>query len=117
MTMTRIRAGRLFDGTGAPALTDAAVLIDSERIVEVGPNAAVPTPEGAASLAFPESTLLPGLVDCHSHTTFPGDGTTVEQLIAETDEVHLLRAAENARTALESGVTTLRENGAFRRIG
>jgi imidazolonepropionase-like amidohydrolase len=85
--------------------------------VEVGPNGAVPTPEGAACLDFPESTLLPGLVDCHSHTTFPGDGTTIEQLIAETDEVHLLRAAENARTALESGVTTLRENGAFRRVG
>ena len=117
MSLTRIRAGRLFDGTGAPALTDAAVLIDGERIVEVGPAAAVPTPEVAACLDFPESTLLPGLVDCHSHTTLPGDGTTIEQAAIESDEIHLLQAAANVRTALEAGVTTLRENGAFRRTG
>jgi imidazolonepropionase-like amidohydrolase len=117
MSLTRLQVGRLFDGTGAPALIDAAVLIDGERIVEVGPAAAVPTPGGATCLDFPESTLLPGLVDCHSHTTLPGDGTTIEQAAAEPDEIHLLRAAENARVAVESGVTTLRENGAFRRTG
>src|SRR6185436_6552067 len=98
MTMTRIRAGRLFDGTGAPVVTDAAVLVDGERIVEVGANGAVPTPDGAIQFDFPGCTVLPGLVDCHSHTTLPGDGTTIEQAAAETDEIHLLRAAENART-------------------
>src|SRR5262249_994651 len=96
MTMTRIRAGRLFDGTGAPALTDAAVLIDGDRIVEIGPTGTVPTPDGTTCLDFPDKTLLPGLVDCHSHTTLPGDGTTIEQAAVEPDEIHLLRAAENA---------------------
>jgi imidazolonepropionase-like amidohydrolase len=114
MSMTRIRAGRLFDGTGAPPIVDAAILIDGERIVEVGPAAAVPTPEHAVTIDFPEQTLLPGLVDCHSHTNLPGDGTTIEQAAAETDEIHLLRSVENARTALATGVTTLRENGAVR---
>jgi imidazolonepropionase-like amidohydrolase len=117
MTMTRITAGRLFDGTGAPALVDAAILIDGERIVDVGPAAAVPTPEGAASLAFPDKTLLPGLVDCHTHTNMPGDGTTIEQMAAEPDEVHVLRSAENLRLALAAGITTMRENGAFRTTG
>src|SRR3954447_8291058 len=117
MTMTRITAGRLFDGTGAPALVDAAILIDGERIVEVGPAAAVPTPEGAASLDFPDKTLLPGLVDCHTHTNMPGDGTTIEQMANEPDEVHVLRSAENLRLALAAGITTMRENGAFRTTG
>ena len=62
MAMTRIRAGRLFDGTGSPAIVDGAILIDGERIVEVGPAAAVPTPDGAVLLDFPDQTLLPGLV-------------------------------------------------------
>jgi imidazolonepropionase-like amidohydrolase len=117
MTITRISAGRLFDGTGAPVVTDAAVLIDGERIVEVGPAVSVPTPDGAVCIDFPGKTLLPGLVDCHSHTNLPGDGTTIEQAAAETDEIHLLRSAENARIALAAGVTTMRENGAARRTG
>jgi imidazolonepropionase-like amidohydrolase len=117
VSVTRISAGRLFDGTGAPPIVDAAILIDGERIVEVGAAAAVPTPEGAVSLDYSDKTLLPGLVDCHSHTNLPGDGTTIEQAAADTDEIHLLRSAENVRTALRAGVTTLRENGAFRRTG
>jgi imidazolonepropionase-like amidohydrolase len=117
VSVTRISAGRLFDGTGAPPIIDAAILIDGERIVEVGAAAAVPTPEGAVSLDYADKTLLPGLVDCHSHTNLPGDGTTIEQAATETNEIHLLRSAENLRTALRAGVTTLRENGAFRRTG
>jgi imidazolonepropionase-like amidohydrolase len=115
MTMTRIRVGRLFDGTGAPVIVDAAVLIDGERIVDVGPSATVPTPDGATCIEFPDRTLLPGLVDCHSHTNLPGDGTTIEEAASEPDEIQLLRSAENARIALAAGITTLRENGAVRR--
>lgn len=112
--MTRIRAGRLFDGAGAPPIIDAAILIDGERIVEVGPSAAVPTPDGAVTLDFPDKSLLPGLVDCHTHTNFPGDGTTIEQLALESDEIQLIRSVENARLALQAGITTMRENGAVR---
>src|SRR6185369_12821299 len=104
-------------GTGAPYIVDAAILIDGERTVEVGPEASAPTPDGAAKLDFSDKTLLPGLVDCHSHTNMPGDGTTIEQMAAEPDEIHLLRSVENGRLALAAGITTLRENGAVRRTG
>jgi imidazolonepropionase-like amidohydrolase len=117
MTITRISAGRLFDGTGAQPITDAAILIDGDRVVEVGPAAGVSVPGGAVSLDYPDKALLPGLVDCHSHTNLPGDGTTIEQAATEKFEIHLLRSAENARTALACGVTTLRENGAFHQTG
>jgi imidazolonepropionase-like amidohydrolase len=115
MTVLRIRAGLLVDGTGTPPVQNAALLIDGERIVEVGPDAAVPTPDGAQTIDFSDKTVLPGLVDCHSHTSLPGDGTTIEQAATESGEIHLLWAAENARTSLMGGVTTLRENGAFHR--
>jgi imidazolonepropionase-like amidohydrolase len=115
METIRIRAGLLVDGTGTPPVRDGAVLVRGDRIVEAGPAAAVPAPPGAARLEFPDLTLLPGLVDCHSHLNLPGDGTTIEQAMADGDDLLLLRSAENARAALESGVTSLRDNGAFHR--
>jgi imidazolonepropionase-like amidohydrolase len=115
MSLTRITAGRLADGTGAPLIADAAILIDGDRIVAVGPAAQVPTPEHTQTLAFPDKTLVPGLVDCHSHLNLPGDGTSIESAAADGDDLLLLRSAENARTTLQSGVTTLRDNGAMNR--
>lgn len=116
MKHIRIRAGRLIDGTSAPPLEDGALLVENSRIVEVGPNAAVPTPDDADTFEFPDLTLLPGLVDCHTHLVFSGDGTTILEAAAEGEDLLLFRAANNARNALESGVTTLRENGSFGRI-
>jgi imidazolonepropionase-like amidohydrolase len=113
--LLRINAGLLVDGTGAPPISDAALLIDGERITAVGPAAGVPAPERAENLDFSGHTLVPGLVDCHSHLNLPGDGTTIEGAAAEGDDLLLLRSAENARLALESGVTTLRDNGARHR--
>jgi imidazolonepropionase-like amidohydrolase len=108
----RITVGLLVDGTAAPPVEGAAVLIDGERIIAVGPEAQVPHPAGAETRDFPNSTLLPGLVDCHSHLNLPGDGTTLEGAAADGDDLLLLRSAENARITLQAGVTTLRDNGA-----
>src|SRR5687768_3728277 len=115
MSLTRITAGRLVDGTSAPPIADVAILIDGERIVAVGPAAQVPSPEGAETFDFPDKTLIPGLVDCHSHLNLPGDGTSIEGAAADGDDLALLRSAENARATLLSGVTTLRDNGAMNR--
>ncbi|MBI3978409.1 MAG: amidohydrolase family protein [Chloroflexi bacterium] len=109
--LLRLRVGRLVDGAGAAPIADGALLVAGERIAAVGPAAAVPTPDGATCLEFPDLTLVPGLVDCHSHLNCPGDGTDID-VAAEGDDLLLLRAAENARLALQTGVTTLRDNGA-----
>jgi len=115
METIRVRAGLLVDGTGAPPVRDGAVLVRGDRIAEVGRAAGVPTPQGAELLDFPTMTLLPGLVDCHSHLNLPGDGTTIEEAMEEGHDLLLVRSVENARIALGSGVTSLRENGAFHR--
>jgi imidazolonepropionase-like amidohydrolase len=112
MTVRRIRAAQLLDGTRAAPLQNAAILIDGERIVALGPDASVPCPDSAERLDFGDRTLLPGLVDCHSHLNLPGDGTGIEAAADLGDELLLLQSAQNARTTLLSGVTSLRDNGA-----
>jgi imidazolonepropionase-like amidohydrolase len=62
------------------------------------------------------ATILPGLVDAHTHLVAPGDGTLGDDIAKEDDDLLLLQAAKNARTLLHSGVTTLRENGAKGRV-
>ena len=109
-----ITAARLLDGTGAVPVTQAALLVKNGRIVTLGPATDVRVPDGAAAdrKDYGDATILPGLVDAHTHLVAPGDGTLGDDIAKEDDDFLLLQAAKNARTLLHSGVTTLRENGA-----
>src|SRR5438874_9985872 len=111
---TLITAARLLDGSGAPPIEPAALLVDGDRVAAVGPARDVQAPNGAAvdRRDYGEATIVPGLVDAHTHLVAPGDGTLGDDLAKEDDDILLLQAAKNARTLLHSGVTTLRENGA-----
>src|SRR5262245_39135565 len=108
-----LSAARLLDGGGAP-VADAAVLIEGDHVVALGPRSAVDAPAGASvrRVDYGDATILPGLVDAHTHLVAPGDGTLGDDVAKEDDDILLLQAAKNARTLLHSGVTTLRENGA-----
>jgi imidazolonepropionase-like amidohydrolase len=111
---TLITAARLLDGTGSAPAEQAALLIENGRVVKLGRAADVGGPEGASvdRKDYGDATILPGLVDAHTHLVAPGDGTLGDDIAKEDDDFLLLQAAKNARTLLHSGVTTLRENGA-----
>jgi imidazolonepropionase-like amidohydrolase len=111
---TLITAARLLDGTGATPIERAALLVEGDRIVSLGRQADVRVTDGASvdRRDYAEGTILPGLVDAHTHLVAPGDGTLGDDIAKEDDDILLLQAAKNARTLLHSGVTTLRENGA-----
>jgi len=114
--LTLIRAGRLFDGTGAPAAEGMAVLLQGDHIEAVGPRAELGFPDGGNGevLDLPDATLMPGLIDCHTHTNMPGDGRRGEDVHAQDDDqVRLLRSAHNVRTALKTGVTTVVDCGGW----
>jgi imidazolonepropionase-like amidohydrolase len=115
---TILSAARLLDGAGAPTLTDAALLIQADRVLALGRRGDIDAPAGATVLRvdYGEATILPGLVDAHTHLVAPGDGTLGDDVAKEDDDILLLQAAKNARTLLHSGVTTLRENGAKGRV-
>ena len=112
-----IKAANLADGKGGPSLQGMAVVAEGNLITHVVPQADVALPEGATveTYDFPEATLVPGLVDCHTHTNMPGDGTSVDDVGLESYEMHILQGVKQARLALETGVTTMRDNGGWHR--
>ncbi len=103
-----IRAGRLIDGTGSEPREKVNVTIEYGMITRV--DEAQPPISGDV-LDLSDYTLMPGLINMHTHTVLPGDGSSFEAWMENPDEILLLRAFANARTALYSGVTTIRDCG------
>ncbi|MBM3958327.1 MAG: amidohydrolase family protein [SAR202 cluster bacterium] len=117
--LTLIKASRMFDGSGKATVRNAALLIEDGQISKVGSSSDLRAPEGAdvQTVDYGNATILPGLVDAHTHMCAPGDGTPGDEVAREQDDMLLLQAASNARTVLHSGVTTARENGAKHAVG
>ena len=110
---TLVRAGRLIDGVSEAPKADQGILIEGERIVLVGPWAAVQgRAAGAERVDLSTMTVLPGLIDVHTHVLLNGDITAQEyddQLLKESIPYRAIRATANARMALWNGFTTLRD--------
>jgi imidazolonepropionase-like amidohydrolase len=106
-----VKAARLIDGKSDRPRTGAAVLIEGERIVEVG-SAAELSQRNAQIIDLGDATLLPGLIDNHTHLLLQGDVTAAdydEQLLKESIPYRAIRATAAARTALMNGFTTMRD--------
>ena len=111
MTILAVRAARLWDGTGADPVAGGVVLIEGDRILAVGTDQTVAIPPGAEVIDRGEETLLPGLVDAHSHASIvPGLGDQLGQL-AQGAARQLMRAVPNLRRDLLAGTTTMRVVG------
>ena len=115
-TFTILKPARLMDGTDSQPKTGMAVLLQDDRIQEIGPEDKIAFPGAATGevLEFPDATLLPGLIDCHTHTNMPGTGRRGEDVHREdTDDIRLMRSAHNVSIALQSGVTTVCDCGGW----
>jgi imidazolonepropionase-like amidohydrolase len=108
-----LRPDRVFDGSTAAAHAGWVVLVRGERIAAVGPAAEVQVPDKATVINLPGTTLLPGLIDAHSHLLLhPYDETPWnDQVLKEPLGERVCRAAVHARVGLLSGFTTLRDLG------
>ncbi len=100
-----IRAGRVLDVRTGQMIQNAIILIERERIIGVGRNLTVPA--GAEVIDLSTLTVLPGLIDSHTHLTFaPGVGGVSE--LTQSASRQALIGARNARVTLMAGFTTVR---------
>jgi imidazolonepropionase-like amidohydrolase len=99
-----IRAGRLFDSIGGRMLTKQVILVQGQKIAEVGPEGAVRIPPGARVVDLSNATVLPGFIDTHTHVF---NTRSAENKL--TADAAMLLAVENVRSNLLAGFTTLRD--------
>jgi len=106
-------ASRLFDGRGQ-ARKDSGVVLTGNRITAVGPRTELLSQFASDDLVeehFKDCTLLPGLIDAHTHLIMQGDGLPAWEQSRNPDEILLLTAARNAWRCLQAGFTTVADMG------
>ena len=110
---TVLRAARLIDGTGAPTVTNAAIVVTGDRIVAVGPAATVALPVGARVVDLGDVTLLPGFIDAHTHIIGRTLGDPLADLAVVKDypSYGAIAGVANARKTLMAGFTTIQSPG------
>ena len=102
-----VRAGRLFNGTEKLA-ANQVILIKGDRIVKVGPAEQVQVPADAEVVDLTHATVLPGLIDAHTHVF--GNGPDFDnQILRDSYQYRTLTALANAQKDLLVGFTTLRD--------
>ncbi|MFN8574317.1 MAG: amidohydrolase family protein [Gemmatimonadaceae bacterium] len=108
-SVTIVRAARLIDGLGGPPLSPAVVRIEGDRIAALGNT--LPVPAGAKVIDLGGATLLPGLIDLHTHLTGDARVHWEDALTRVTPGHDALWGARNASVTLMAGFTTCRDMG------
>lgn len=112
--ITAIRAGRLIDPDTGTVATNQVIIIEGEKITAVGAN--LPIPAGATVIDLSKLTVLPGLVDAHTHTALtykeqPENNYYYLTYVMESTPLRAIQAASNGIQLLSSGFTVIRDVG------
>ncbi|QDE41022.1 amidohydrolase family protein [Luteibacter pinisoli] len=108
-----LKADRVFDARDEQTHAGWVVLVQGDKIAAVGPEGQVTAPAGTETLSFPGMTLLPGLIDAHSHIFLHPYNETLwnDQVLKETLAFRTVEAVKHARDTLMAGYTALRDLG------
>jgi imidazolonepropionase-like amidohydrolase len=107
-----VEAGKLLDVVSGTEASGQCVLVDSERIARIEPCG--PTPAGAERVDWSAFTVLPGLIDLHTHLADAGQDADVALPLKTSPQLTALIGAHNAKVTLEAGFTTVRDVGTYR---
>jgi imidazolonepropionase-like amidohydrolase len=113
--VTAIRAGKLIDPDKGAVLTDQVILVRDNKVDAVGKDLAIPA--GAKLIDLSHMTVLPGLIDCHTHLADGAHDSEPLGQFKKTAAQVALESVPNARAILESGFTTVRDVGTYRALG
>jgi imidazolonepropionase-like amidohydrolase len=108
--ITVIKAGKLIDTENGKVLDDQVIIIDNDTIKAVGSNLAIP--DGAKTIDLSKATVLPGLIDCHTHITEQPSGDYYGDIFRKSPVDYAILAPIYAKRTLEAGFTTCRDVGA-----
>ncbi|MGA6968573.1 MAG: amidohydrolase family protein [Xanthobacteraceae bacterium] len=106
---TAIVGARVIDGLGGDPIEKGTVVIERDRIAAVGKDTAVQIPRGAKVLDAAGRTLLPGIIDCHVHSTYRA--RDIRAHLTNTPTYNVLRSTHILEETLACGVTTARDMG------
>ncbi len=108
-----LRADRVFDGTSTEAHPGWLVVIRGKEVAAVGPAAEVAVPEGSEVIDLPGTTLVPRLIDAHSHILLHdySEAAWDDQVLKEPLALRVCRATNHLKLDLAAGFTTLRDLG------
>jgi len=108
-----LKADRVFDATSEAAHSGWVVLVEGGKIAAVGPASEVSVPADAQTIDLPGATLLPGLIDAHSHIFLHPYNETLwnDQVLKETLPYRTIEAVQHVRDTLMAGFTALRDLG------
>ncbi len=112
--VTVIRAGRLIDPDSGTVLTNQVILIKDGKIQAVG--GALALPANATVIDLSQKTVLPGLIDCHTHVADGQSDGEPFNVLRKTASQIALESVPNARAMLLSGFTTVRDVGTYRAL-
>ncbi len=112
-TVYLLKPARVFDGESAQLHQNWSILVRGNKIESVGPSASLNAPAGAKVIDLPGLTLMPGLIEAHSHVLLHPYTETVwnDQVARESLSLRVARATNHLRNTLQAGFTTIRDLG------